>query len=380
MLGILLVALIVAGFIPRSTPVEVAQASVGVLRATVNEEGRTRILQRYLVSAPTAGHLRRVPLKAGAAVTAGQTVLAVIDPISPTLLDARSRTLAEARRDSASANLEKAREALRFAALDLDRFARLHREGTVSSQELESYQWRNTAATKEAAAAESALRLAAAELADPANPGTGPATNRLPVLVHAPAGGRVLKVFEENARVVAPGTPLLEIGDPADLEVVIEVLSRDGASIAPGARVLLEQWGGPEALEARVRLVEPAAFTKISALGVEEQRVNVLADLITPAEKRTSLGDGFRVEARIVVWEAPDALKVPAGALFRQGQDWSAYVINAGRAALRRVQVGRSSGTETQITEGLSDGESVILYPGDRIQPGLRVKPVVMSR
>ena len=375
--GVVLVALIVAGLWPRPTPVETAPVTVGVLRATVNEEGKTRIRQRFVVSAPVAGQLRRVPFKAGAEVRAGLTLVAVIDPLPPTLLDARTRSLAEARRDVAAANLKKAQAAHAFAASELKRIEKLHAEKTATIQELETAQWRKTSTEKDEAAAESALRQAEAELAEF---GTFPEddTNswRSPTAIKAPASGRVLRVFEENARVVAASTPLLEIGDPADLEVVIEVLSRDGAGIMPGARVDLEQWGGGPPLAGRVRLVEPAAFTKVSALGVEEQRVNVIADLTTPAEERRSLGDSFRVEARIVVWETNQALKVPSGALFRRGQAWAAFVVANDRAQLRAVTVGRSSGTETQVLTGLKEGDAVILYPGDRVQDGQRVRTI----
>ena len=374
-----LVALITAGLWPRPIPVETARAAVGPLRATVNEEGKTRIKQRYVVSAPVAGQLRRIPFKAGAEVQAGETVLAVIDPLSSTLLDARTRLAAEAKRDTAVANVEKARAGQHFAASELRRLEKLHAEKMVSVQELESGQLREASAAKEQAAAESALRQTEAELAEFA--AIVPAgTNTLldPVQVKAPANGRVLRVFEENARSVAAGTPVMEIGDPADLEVVVEVLSRDGAAIPPGTPVELEQWGGGEPLRAKVRLVEPAAFTKVSALGVEEQRVNVIADLLTAPEQRRNVGDAFRVEARIIVWEARDALKVPAGALFRKGEQWAAFVVAEGRARLRIVKAGRSSGTETQVLEGLKEGEEVILYPGSRVRDGQRVKPVTL--
>ncbi len=375
--AVLLVALIVAGLWPRPVPVETAAATTGTLRATVNEEGKTRIKQRYVVSAPVSGQLRRIPFKVGAEVKAGQTVVAVIDPLLPTLLDARARTSAEAKRDSALANLEKARAAHTFGASELRRFEKLYAEKTVSVQELESAQLRESSTAKELAAAEGALRQAEAELAEFA-PGSAGGTNALclPREVKAPADGRVLRVAEENARVVAAGAPLLEIGDPADIEVVIEVLSRDGAAISPGTKVEFEQWGGAEPLLGRVRLVEPAAFTKVSALGVEEQRVNVVADLVTPPEQRRNVGDNFRVEAKIIVWEASDALKVPAGALFRQGEQWATFVMSNGHAHLRIVKAGRSSGTETQVLEGLKPGEQVILYPGSRVKEGQRVKPL----
>jgi HlyD family secretion protein len=378
--GALLLALIVAGFWPKPVPVETAVAARGLLRATVNEEAKTRIKQRYVIAAPVAGQLRRIPFKVGAEVIAGETVLAVIEPVSPALLDARSRTSAEAKRDSVVANLEKTRATHLFATSELGRVERLFSEKTISTQELEAAQLREASAAKEEAAAEGALRQAEADLAG-YYPGITGGTNGLCVAreVKAPASGRVLRVFEENARVVAAGTALIEIGDPGDLEVVVEVLSRDGATIPSGAKVEFEQWGGTEPLLGRVRLVEPAAFTKISALGVEEQRVNVVADLLTPPEQRKNVGDSFRVEAKIIVWEASDALKVPAGALFRQGEHWGTFALVDGRAQLQLVKVGRSSGTETQVLEGLESGATVILYPSSRVKNGERVRPIRVS-
>jgi HlyD family secretion protein len=377
--AVVLVALITAGLWPRPLPVETARTAVGSLRATVNEEGKTRIKQRYVVSAPVAGQLRRIPFKAGAEVRADETVVAVIEPVSPTLLDARTRTAAEAKRDTAVANVEKARAGQHFAASDLRRLEKLQAEKMLSVQELETGQLREASAAKEQAAAESTLRQAEAELAEfGGNTPVGTNTLLDPVQVKAPATGSVLHVFEENARVVAAGTPLMEIGDPADLEVVVEVLSRDGAAIPTGTPVELEQWGGGQPLRAKVRLVEPAAFTKVSALGVEEQRVNVIADLLTPLDQRRNVGDNFRVEAKIIVWEAHDALKVPAGALFRKGEQWAAFVVADGRARLKIVKAGHSSGTETQVLEGLKQGEEVILYPGSRVRDGQRVTPVIL--
>jgi len=374
-----LAGLIAFGLRPRPTPVEIATVSSGPLRATVNEEGKTRIKQRFTVAAPLAGNLRRIPFKPGADVTAGQTVIAVIDPLLPAMLDARHRAQAEARRDAAAAQLEKAKESLRFATSEHKRFKKLHEDKVLSDQELESAEWRETAATKELAAAESALRAAELELAQFNGPPDNGDSALAPVEIKAPASGRVLRVFEESARAVPAGAPLVEIGDPADLEVIIEVLSRDGAAIAPGTKVELDQWGGAEPLQAVVRLVEPAAFTKVSALGVEEQRVNVVADLVTPFEQRRGVGDQFRVEARIIVWETDRVLKVPAGALFRNGQAWAAYVVEDGLARLRPVEAGRSSGVETQIIKGLHEGETVILYPGERIHDGQRVRPIQIS-
>jgi len=374
-----LLGLIVAGLWPKQVPVETAVAGRGRLRVSVNEEGKTRIKQRYVIAAPVTGQLRRIPFKAGVEVRANETVVAVIDPLAPTLLDARSRATAEARRDSALADLQKMQTNHAFCASELARLERLFRDKTISIQELEKVQMREASAAKEEAAAQSALRQAEAELAEFTSGMVDGNTDCPAREIKAPCGGRVLRVFEENARVVTAGTPLVEIGDPTDLEVVVEVLSRDGAAIPAGAKVEFDQWGGAEPLRGQVRLVEPAAFTKISALGVEEQRVNVIADLVTPPEQRRNVGDSFRVEAKIIIWEAKDALKVPAGALFRQGDQWATFVLAGGRAQLRVLKAGRSSGTETQILEGLQPGDKVILYPGSRVHDGQRARQIQIS-
>lgn len=375
--AVVLLGLIAAGLWPQPMPVEIARVSRGLLRSTVNEEGKTRVRERFTISAPVGGQLRRIAFKAGAVIKAGETV-AYIDPLTPTPLDARARALAQARRDTAAANLDRFRAARAFALNDLKRLEKLFSDRTISPQELEAAQWRETSAAKDLAAGESALRLAEADLKEFSGSDSSVHPQQ-PTEVKAPAGGRVLKVIEASSRVINGGAALIEVGNPAELEVVIEVLSRDGASISPGAKVFLDEWGGGEPLDAIVRWVEPAAFTKISALGVEEQRVNVVADLVTPAEKRSSLGDNFRVEARIVIWEAADVLKVPGGALFRQDKEPAVFVMRNGRAQVQRIKTGRSSGTETEVLSGLRDGEEVIVYPGDRIHPAQRIRPIQVT-
>jgi HlyD family secretion protein len=389
-LGLALVVALGFGLRPNPARVEVARVTMGPLQATVSEEGKTRIRQRYVISSPVNGQLRRVPFKPGAEITAG-AVLAVIEPMAASPLDARSRALVEARRDSAAASLEKARSALQLAVAERTRVEAMQREGTVSPQDLDTARMRENTAAREVVVAEGVLRAAEAELhaaASPASiagaptasaavegqPSAWPRPPQTPISLTSPVTGRVLRVFQESERPVASGTPILEVGDPTDLEVVIELLSRDGAALAPGARVILEQWGGDKPLDGRVRLVEPAAFTKISALGVEEQRVYVVADITTPLAERTSLGDNYRVEARVVVWETERTLKVPTSGLFRQGSRWAALVLREGRAVLVPVEAGRSSGTEVQILSGLAEGDEVILYPGDRIKDGQRVQ------
>ncbi len=368
-----LISLLMAGFWPKAAVVEAGKVTVGRLRSTVNEEGKTRIRQRYTISAPVSGYLLRVPFKAGAEITSTQIVLAVLIPAPPSLLDARARSLAEAKIDTAAAQVERAQAAHKFATNELQRNEKLFSQKTISPQEMEQAQWRETAASRELAAAQAALRQAEAELLEVSSA----STNGAPVIeLRSPVCGKVLKVFEESARSVSTGTPILEIGDPTDLEVVVEALSRDGAIIPPGTPVEFEQWGGPDPLQGKVRYVEPAAFTKVSALGVEEQRVYVVADLLTPREKRGNLGDNFRVEARIITWQRENALKAPSGAFFRKGNDWFAYVIQQGRAELKPVKIGHTSGIETEILEGLKQGDDLILYPGDRVKPGGRVQVV----
>lgn len=374
--GAAVLALIALGLRPKPAPVETARAAFGPLRATVSEEGKTRIKQRYVVAAPVTGQLRRIPFKPGAGIEANVTVVATIDPLSASPLDARNRALAEARREAARSMLEKSRTAHELAKSELRRIEQMFSAKTVSPQDLESAQLRETAAAREVASAAGALAQAEAELSVNSGPSAAP---HAPIEVRSPVSGRVLHVFQESERAVTTGTPLVELGDPADLEVVVEMLSRDGAAIPPGAPALLEQWGGATPLAGRVRLVEPAAFTKISALGVEEQRVNVVVDITTPLEQRRSLGDNFRVEARVIVWEDARVLKVPSSGLFRRGSDWAVFVLRDGRAQLVPVKAGRSSGAETQVVDGLKEGDEVILYPGDRIAEGQRVVPMQVA-
>jgi HlyD family secretion protein len=383
-----LVALIVIGLWPRPIPVEVASVTRGPLVVTVDEEGMTRVKNRYVVSAPVSGQLRRIDWKAGAVVEAGRTVLAVLEPGGADFLDPRRQAqaeaavrAAEAAREAAGARRERALAASRLAALDLDRSRTLRGQAVLSAQEFDAAQMRAETLVQEARAAEFGLKVAEFEvqqaqaLLTRGLPGAGAD----PLVITSPVSGRILRVFQESSRLVAPGFALLEVGDPTDLEVRIEVLSRDGVAITPGARVLLEQWGGPEPLQARVRLVEPSAFTKISALGVEEQRVYVIADFVDPIERRPSLGDSYRVEARIVVWEKPDALRAPAGALFQRGGRWQTYVVDDGRARLRNVGVGRSNGVQAEILEGVNEDSRLVVYPGDKVTDGTRVHALVIS-
>lgn len=383
--GALLLALIVTGLWPGALPVETALAARGPLLVTVDEEGQTRVRNRYVVASPAGGHLRRIDLKAGAPVEAGVTVLAVLETSGADLLDARSLAQAQARvrgaesaRAQAAARHTGAEAGLKQTRIELTRTQGLFDQTILSQQELDLALTRETIAHQDERAAAFGLQVADYELEQAravllrARPGEAAAPEALNI--YSPVSGRILRVMQESARPVPAGTPLLEVGDPADLEVRIEVLSRDGVAIPAGAKVFLDQWGGEQALEARVRLVEPSAFTKVSALGVEEQRVYVIADFTDPVEQRATLGDGYRVEARIVRWSADDVLRVPAGALFQREGQWQAFVIEGSRAQLRSVTIGQSNGLETEILAGLAEGDRVVLYPGDRITDGSRVR------
>jgi HlyD family secretion protein len=384
--GALLAALIVVGMWPKPLPAEVAVVARGDLVVTVNEEGMTRVKNRYVIASPVAGQLRRIEWKAGAIVEAGKTVLAVLESGSADLLDTRSLAQAEARiRASEAAVAQAQAQRARAGASakmqrdDFTRQQRLFASGASSRQEIDGAEMRATAAAQDERAAEFAGQIAEFELAQAravllrGRPAGLAASTNEPLVITAPVSGRILRVLQESERLVPAGFPLVEIGDPTDLEARIEVLSRDGVAIRPGARVKLEQWGGPEPLNALVRLVEPSAFTKISALGVEEQRVFVVVDLTDPLATRPTLGDNFRVEAKIETWSGKGILKVPAGTLFQRGANWQTFVVEGKSAKLQNVTIGRSNGLETEIVEGLGEGRRIIVYPGDQITDGASI-------
>src|SRR5688572_19059396 len=350
--AILLIALIAVGLWPRAVQVEVSTVSRGSLIVTVDEEAMTRVKNRYVVSAPVAGQLRRIDWKAGAVVEAGKTVLAVLETSGADILDARTQAQAEARvmaaeaaREAAIAQRDRAAAAARMFAADFERVKALREQRALSAQEYDVAQMRSETAVQDVRAAEFGLRVAEFEVQQARALLTRgkPGGDADPLVITSPVSGRILRVMQESARVVPSGFPLMEVGDPTDLEVRVEVLSRDAVPITPGARVSFEQWGGSAPLKGRVRLVEPSAFTKISALGVEEQRVYVIADFTDPVEGRPTLGDNYRVEARVVIWESSDVLRGAAGALFHRGGEWQTFAVDAGRARLRTVKVGRSN-------------------------------------
>jgi HlyD family secretion protein len=364
--------------------VEAAIVAKGRFVATVDEDGKTRIRERYVVAAPLAGRLSRIRLKAGDRIKADDVVATIVPSPAP-FLDPRSRREAEERLGAAEAMQERAKAAvqraqaqLKQATSEYDRVRTLLERGVSTQQVFERAELATRVADRDLRAAELQEHAAEHELdqarallaryrgEDTAGQDAWPVT--------APVSGQVLKIVQESETIVQPGTPLIEIGDPRDLEIVVDVLSIDAVEVRPGADVLIERWGGPGALRGQVRKVEPAAFTKISTLGVEEQRVNVIVDLVSPPDQWAGLGDAFQLDTRIAVFAQDDVLIVPSGALFRRGDGWNVYVAKESRAELRDIVLLRRSGRLAAVTAGLAAGERVIVYPSDRIAPGVRIE------
>lgn len=381
-LGAIVVALVLA-WLPRPVPVDFARVERGPLSVTVDEDGQTRIKDRYVISAPLTGSLARLSLDAGDTVLVGQ-VLARIVPLMPPLLDARSRASAEAQLAATqaaerqiSAQIERANASAEFAANEAARLRALAERGSISPAELERGLLNERTAKAEleslrfgARVARYEVETARANLQRMSGKRRGPEEQ---LELRSPVNGRVLRLFNENEGVVQAGTQLLEVGDPAALEIAVDVLTADAVQVRPGASVTIDRWGG-SALSARVRHIEPSGFTRVGALGVEEQRVNVLIDLTEPRENWAALGDAYRVEAHIVIWEGKEVTQVPASAVFRRGEGWAVYRVDAGVARETRVQVGQTTGQHVQITQGLTPGASVVLHPSDRVSDGVQVE------
>jgi len=364
----LVIVLLAVALWPQSAPVDVAPVERGLLRVTVDDEGETRVRDRFVISAPVAGRVLRIELEPGDAVRRGQ-IVTTLRPAPPALLDQRGRGEAEAGVETAKAALGRARAVSERAKSELARHRALTGAGIVSPELMELRETEARSAAYAAATAEGELERAKAVLLQ-ASGGSALRTLEL----HSPVDGVVLKRLRESEAVVPPGDPLLELGNSTQLEIVSDLLSVDAVKVRPGQAVLIEQWGGEGTLEGRVRRIEPSGFMKVSALGVEEQRVNVIIDFEEPPESRGSLGDGYRVEVKIVVWEGADVVKAPTSSLFRQGEQWAVFVVDGGRARLRTVGVGRRNGLEAEILKGLSAGEQVIVHPADTLRHGGRVK------
>lgn len=378
---------LIAGFVlalrPNPVAVDLATVERGPLRVTLDEEGETRVRERFVVSAPFAARVLRIELEPGEPVRAEETVLATLRPGTPSLLDARSRASLEARVRSAESALgraradrERARAELRFAESDLRRQKSLGGQGIVSQETVEASELGVETRRAIVAAADADLQTvqheleaARAALLEAGDPGASGLYE-----LRSPVDGVVLRRLRESETVVAVGEPLVEVGDPRDLEIVADLLSTDAAQLRPDQMVEIEQWGGGEVLRGRVRRIEPSGFTKISALGVEEQRVWVVMDLIDPPERRLSLGDGFRVEVRVVLQDLKDVPQIPTSALFRDEEGWKVFAVENGRAVRRAVEIGPQNGLDAEIRSGLKEGDQVILHPSDDVKEGIDVQ------
>ncbi|WP_339862994.1 efflux RND transporter periplasmic adaptor subunit [Paremcibacter congregatus] len=386
LVGAALLGALIFAFIPEAEQVDMTLVSRGDVVIALEAEGRTRIHDIYVVSAPIEGRVMRIESEPGDQVKAGVTVIAHMTPADPRFLDKRSEIQAEAdvqgavaAKGLAQSKLDRALAELEYAKAEYRRTDELFKNGNVSIARLEQaeLQLKMRRAEVETARAdlkvmESRLRAARAQLVQPGTAAeqNGPGCQ---LCVHAPVDGKVLKLLHKSEGVIPMGTPLVEVGDPSALEVVIEMLSRDAVKVRPGDMALIQRWGGGEDIRAQVRLVEPSGFTKISALGVEEQRVNVILDFIDPIEKWQSLGHAFRVEGSIIVDKAENVLNVPVSALFRYNEQWSTFVVRDGRAVRQPVTVGRRNERSAEIVAGLEEGSQVIIHPGNNVVDGTRV-------
>ena len=382
--ALLVVALLAWSFRPRPVPVDMAQIQRGALRVAVDEDGMTRVRERYVVSAPVAGRMQRVQLEAGDPVAANRTVIATFLPGTPALLDTRTRAETEARmkaaqaaRDQARVALQRSRDDAAFSRSELDRHHQIAKFGGITEERLAAAEL--DVRTKDALvkAAELAQQRAEHEL-DAARAVlqqvvSGPSASAGALSLRSPVSGTVLRVLQESEAPVPAGTPLVEIGNPGQLEIVVDLLSTDAVKVQPKFRAHIEGWGGSAPLAGRVRLVEPAGFTRISALGVEEQRVNVLIDFDDPHGEARKLGDGYRVEVSIVIWERADVLKVPTSALFRQGDEWAVFTVRDATARQTMIRIGQRNAVEAEVLSGLGEGDLVIVHPGDTVLDGVSV-------
>ena len=378
--SVLVVAAIVAmAMWPESMEVTVVRAERGPMQVTVDEDGETRVRDRFLVTAPVSGRVHRIEIEPGDPVVRGKTLLARITPAESPLLDSRTRGELQAAVEAATAADGQARAERQRAGTALDRARStlrrqqdLMKAGAISSDALEASETELASAEDALRAAEFTERRAESEQQLARARLSAPSASGRSVDVFSPVDGTVLRRMRESEGVVPVGEPLLEIGEPGRMEIVADLLSTDAVRVSPDAAVLIEQWGGGHTLHGRVRRVEPSGFMKVSALGVEEQRVNVVVDFTNPAEA-ARLGDGYRVEVRIVLWQEKDVLKVPVGALFRQGDGWAVFVVEEGRVRRQAVQLGQRNENEGQVTSGIEAGATLVLHPPDTLTDGMRV-------
>jgi HlyD family secretion protein len=388
MVGFAALSALVWALWPQPQQVDLDIVTRGPMQGTIEAQGVTRVRAPYTITAPITGNVTRSPVEVGDRVVAGDSVLAIIQPADPALMDARSRAQAEAAIAEALAavalaesNLRQAESELEHAATQLERGRALAARGTIAQRMLEDIEAEYKSAEQRRDAAQSQLELNHATLnraqAQLMGPQTGLPNGMLPgeccLRIHAPHTGIVLSVTDQSARLVQAGAPLLTIGNLEEMEVVLDLLSTDAVQVPPDADAVIERWGGVGTLEARLRRIEPAAFTRVSALGIEEQRVRARLDLLSPPEMRAGLGEGFRVHVRLILWQEEDLLRVPQAALFRDGDGWAVFVEDAGKARQAAVTLGRMSDGQAEVLDGLTEGESVILYPSSDLSDGTAV-------
>lgn len=376
-------------FWPDPVAVDMAEVRRAPMQVTVGAEGITRVREPFLVTAPITGTAARSPVQAGDAVVRGETVVAVIEPADPGFLDARARAQAEAAVAEAEAalrlsqaNVLRAEADLAYAESQYARNRELAARGILSRRMLEDAERQLATQRTALAAARSEVEMHRATLArmqaqlvGPATAAEGPGREGCCLTLRAPQTGTVLSVENPSARLVQAGAPLLTIGDLADLEIEVDLLSADAVRVPERARAFVERWGGEGVLEARVRRIEPAAFTRVSALGIEEQRVRLRLDFVAGPEARPGLGDRFRVFVRVVLWEGDAVMQVPVSALFRLDGGWAVYRIEGDRALRTPVTIGRRTAEAAEVVAGLAEGMRVVAYPGDRVADGARVAP-----
>lgn len=385
LIGLAVLAAIVVAFLPKPVPVELGTVTKGLLVVTAEGEGKTRIKDRFVVSAPVSGQMPRLSLHPGDQVKLGAELL-FISPTDAPLLDTRSKAQAEAQvkmaraaKAQANTRVGLAKTALEFEQTELGRMKQLLSTGGVAQAAVDTAELKMRSAAAELESARFGERIAQFQLetAEAAllrfAKGAKEEDVSARVAVRAPIDGTVLRVFQESAGPVVVGAALVELGNRNAMEIVIELLSTDAVQIRPDAAVQIDRWGGEETLGARVRLVEPSGYTKISALGIEEQRVNIVADFTGEPAQWSALGDNFRVHARIVIWQKPDAIKIPISALFRQGSNWAVYTLFNGKAILKEIEIGRRNQTEAEVLKGLEEGDTLIVHPSDLVKNGVSV-------
>ena len=374
---------------PRPVSVDIGTVEAGPMRVAVEEEGKTRVRNVYTISAPVAGQLLRIALEPGDEVVKGVTVVAVIQPMAPAFLDHRARHEAEAQVAAAEAavrlteaEVRQAESELEFAQAELKRSEALARTQTVSERGLQKArsdaEVRTAVLNKARANVEvrrRELETARARLIGPETLAAHPdQVSSCCIQVRSPVGGRLLKRLQSSETPIGPGTALVEIGDTSDTEIVVELLSTEAVKVAEGAVATIDGWGGSDALPARVRRIEPSGFTKVSALGIEEQRVRTILDFEASPEVRRRLGHDYRVFVRITTWSADRVLRVPLSALFRSGDRWAVFRVVSGRSRLTPIEIGHRNSEHAEVVTGLLEGHQILLHPSDRVSDGARVQ------